>query len=204
MRLSALERDDGNELRLALWHGIEPVAAEEVFANPGLSPVRDVGIIAFAALGPVRPVGVKIKFRASCSIISSDSAFPLDILEEVYDSPPGNQEERSMGRQQDLLQGTLDMLILRVLSVEPMHGWGISLRVEQMSGNVLLVQQGSLYPAMERLGRKGWVISEVRTTENNRTARYYSLTRTGKKQLESEARNWSRLSVAVNRVMEQA
>jgi transcriptional regulator len=113
-------------------------------------------------------------------------------------------EETPMGRQQDLLQGTLDMLILRVLSVEPMHGWGISLRVEQMSGKVLLVQQGSLYPAMERLGRKGWVTSEVHTTENNRTARYYSLTRAGKKQLESEARNWSRLSAAVNRVMEQA
>jgi len=118
---------------------------------------------------------------------------PLEIL-----------EESSMPRQQDLLQGTLDMLILRILSVEPMHGWGITQRVEQMSDEVLQVQQGSLYPAMERLGRKGWVTSEWRTTENNRKARYYSLTRAGRKQLGSVARNWSRLSAAVNRVMQKA
>ena len=77
--------------------------------------------------------------------------------------PPESLEEASMPRQQDLLQGTLDMLILRILSVEPMHGWGITQRVEQMSDEVLQVQQGSLYPAMERLGRKGWVTSEWRT-----------------------------------------
>ena len=109
-----------------------------------------------------------------------------------------------MPRQQDLLQGTMDMMILRILSVEPMHGWGITQRVEQISGDVLQVQQGSLYPAMERLGRKGWVTSEWRTTENNRKARYYSLTKAGRKQLRSEANNWARLSAAVNRVMEKA
>ncbi len=118
--------------------------------------------------------------------------------------PPEFLEKNTMGRQEDLLQGTLDMLILRVLSVEPMHGWGIVQRVEQMSGDVLQVQQGSLYPAMERLNRKGWVTSEWRTTENNRRARYYSLTRAGRKQLESEAKNWVRLSAAVNRLMEES
>jgi transcriptional regulator len=118
--------------------------------------------------------------------------------------PPESLEEASMPRQQDLLQGTLDMLILRILSVEPMHGWGITQRVEQMSDEVLQVQQGSLYPAMERLGRKGWITSEWRTTENNRKARYYSLSGAGRKQLESEARNWTRLSAAVNRVMHKA
>ncbi len=109
-----------------------------------------------------------------------------------------------MPRQQDLLQGTLDMLILRILSVEPMHGWGITQRVEQMSDEVLQVQQGSLYPAMERLARKGWVTSDWRTTENNRKARYYSLTKAGRKQLQTEAENWLRLSAAVNRVMQKA
>jgi transcriptional regulator len=109
-----------------------------------------------------------------------------------------------MPRQQDLLQGTLDMLILRILSIGPMHGWGITQRVEQMSHEVLQVQQGSLYPAMERLARKGWVTSEWRTTENNRRARYYSLTKAGRKRLQTEAENWSRLSAAVNRVMQNA
>ncbi len=112
--------------------------------------------------------------------------------------------ESIMPRQQDLLQGTLDMLILRILSVGPMHGWGITQRVEQMSNEVLQVQQGSLYPAMERLGRQGWVVSEWRTTENNRRARYYILTRAGRKRLESEAENWTRLSAAVDRVMQRA
>ena len=117
---------------------------------------------------------------------------------------PDILENKLMPRQQDLLQGTLDMLILRILSAEPMHGWGICQRVEQISDEVLQVQQGSLYPAMERLGRKGWVTSEWCTTENNRKARYYSLTKIGRKQLESEERNWIRLSAAVNRVMQKA
>jgi PadR family transcriptional regulator PadR len=130
--------------------------------------------------------------------------FPLTFWRKESMLAPEILGETTMPRQQDLLQGTLDMLILRILSVEPMHGWGITQRVEQMSGDVLQVQQGSLYPAMERLGRKGWVTSEWRTTENNRRARYYSLTRAGRKQLREQAQNWTRLSAAVNRVMEKA
>ena len=131
--------------------------------------------------------------------------FSLDSLEEKpVHSSLEFLGETSMPRQQDLLQGTLDMMILRILCVEPMHGWGITQRVEQMSDEVLQVQQGSLYPAMERLERRGWVTSEWRTTRNNRRARYYILSKTGRKQLESHAKNWTRLSAAVNRVMQGA
>src|SRR5437016_3292605 len=97
----------------------------------------------------------------------------------------------------DLLQGTLDLLILKTLDLEPMHGWGISQRIQQLSESVLQVNQGSLYPALHRLEEQGWINAEWRTSENNRQARYYSLTRTGRKQLEAETENWHRLSGAV-------
>ena len=101
----------------------------------------------------------------------------------------------------DMLRGTLDMLILRVLSLEPMHGWGISERIQQFSAEALQVNQGSLYPALHRLVREGWIRSEWRVTENNRRARYYILTRAGEKQLGLEQEQWARLSAAVDRVM---
>lgn len=104
----------------------------------------------------------------------------------------------------DLLQGTLDMLVLRVLSLEPMHGWGISERIQQISGDVFQVNQGSLYPALQRLKRKGWVRSEWRVTENNRRARYYELTPTGRKQLAQEQRAWELVSAAINRILQMA
>src|SRR5262245_40652255 len=102
----------------------------------------------------------------------------------------------------DLIQGTLDMLVLKALQLEPMHGWGITERIQQWSKDVLSVNQGSLYPALYRLQRQGWIASEWRTTENNRRARFYRLTASGKKQLAEERRNWERLSRAVNLVLE--
>jgi PadR family transcriptional regulator, regulatory protein PadR len=101
----------------------------------------------------------------------------------------------------DLLQGTLDMLVLKALQLEPMHGWGITERIEQWSRNVLQVNQGSLYPSLYRLQRQGWITSSWRTTENNRRARYYELTEAGRRQLAAEQESWERLSAAVNLVM---
>ena len=104
----------------------------------------------------------------------------------------------------DLLQGTLDLLILKTVALEPMHGWGISQRIQQVSRDVLQVQQGSLYPALHRLEQQGWIQSEWGASENNRRAKYYSLTRTGRKQLEREEANWQRLSAAVQLVLQHS
>ncbi len=102
----------------------------------------------------------------------------------------------------DFLQGTLEMLVLRTLALEPMHGWGLAQRIEVMSGDVFEIQQGTLYPALQRLKRKGWVRSEWRQTENNRRARYYSITRAGRTQLEKEREQWARTSAAVNGILQ--
>lgn len=101
----------------------------------------------------------------------------------------------------DLLQGTLELLILKILSLEPMHGWGITERIQQWSGEVFLVNQGSLYPALQRMKRKGWVTTEWRVTQNNRRARYYALTSTGERQLGEERQAWERSSGAVERIL---
>jgi PadR family transcriptional regulator, regulatory protein PadR len=101
----------------------------------------------------------------------------------------------------ELLQGTLELLVLKTLYVEPMHGWGISQRIQAMSRNVFLVSQGSLYPALVRMKRRGWIKSEWRVTENSRRARYYSLTAVGEKQLAAERKEWDRTSSAVNWVL---
>ena len=103
----------------------------------------------------------------------------------------------------DLLQGTLDMLILRAIAMEPQHGWAIAQRIQQVSNNVLQIGQGSLYPALHRLEYKGWIRAEWGASENNRKARYYSLTRTGRKQLEAELENWNRLTGAINLVLQE-
>jgi transcriptional regulator len=102
----------------------------------------------------------------------------------------------------DLLQGTLDMLVLKAVELQPMHGWGITERIEQWSESVLQLGQGTLYPALYRLERQGLITSEWRATENNRRARYYSLTRAGRKQLNEELVQWRRMSRAVNLVIE--
>jgi PadR family transcriptional regulator PadR len=101
----------------------------------------------------------------------------------------------------DMIQGMLDMLILKALSLEPMHGWGITERIHQWSDEALAVNQGSLYPALYRLKRQGWIASEWRTTENNRRARYYSLTAAGRRQLVAELRGWERLSRGIGLVL---
>ena len=103
---------------------------------------------------------------------------------------------------QDLLQGTLEMLVLKTLALEPMHGWGIAQRIQAMSGNVFLVTQGSLYPALVRMKRRGWIRSAWRTSENNRRARYYELTAAGQKQLAVEQRAWDRAASAIYAVLE--
>ncbi len=101
----------------------------------------------------------------------------------------------------DLLQGTLDMLVLKALQLEPMHGWGVTERIEQWSNDVLQINQGSLYPALHRLTRQGFITSSWRVTDNNRRARYYALTAAGRRALAAEQRSWERLSEAVNVVM---
>jgi transcriptional regulator len=102
----------------------------------------------------------------------------------------------------DLLQGTLDVLILKTLALAPMHGWGISQRIQQLSQDVLQVNQGSLYPALYRLESKGWIRSEWGNSENNRRARFYELTRAGRRQLAEETESWERFATAVGRVLE--
>jgi transcriptional regulator len=104
----------------------------------------------------------------------------------------------------DMLQGTLDMLILKALQLEPMHGWGITERIHHWSKNALQVNQGSLYPALYRLKRQGLITSLWQTTENNRRARYYALTAAGARQLAAEHRNWERLARAVDLVMQMS
>lgn len=104
----------------------------------------------------------------------------------------------------DLLQGTLDLLILKAIQNEPMHGFGISLRIQQMSQEMLTVEQGSLYPALYRLEDQGWIQSEWGVSENNRKAKFYSLTSSGRKQLATEELSWAKLSTAINLVLKGA
>jgi len=101
----------------------------------------------------------------------------------------------------DLLQGTLDMLILKALQLEPMHGFGISVRIRQISDEVLQVEQGSLYPALYRLEEQGWIRAEWGVSDNNRKAKFYSLTAAGRKQLNAETANWERLATAINLIL---
>jgi PadR family transcriptional regulator, regulatory protein PadR len=101
----------------------------------------------------------------------------------------------------DLVQGTLDLLILKILALEPLHGWAIGQRLKQISGDVLQVSDGSLYPALHKLEQEGWITAEWRPSENNRRAKFYSLTRPGRKQLEKETADWSRLSSAISQVV---
>jgi PadR family transcriptional regulator PadR len=109
-----------------------------------------------------------------------------------------------VGEQTDLLQGTLDLLILKTLALEPMHGWGIAQRIQQISRDVLQVQQGSLYPALHRLEHQGWIAAAWGTSENNRRAKFYRLTAAGRRQLERETKDWARLSAAVAQILETA
>lgn len=114
-----------------------------------------------------------------------------------------NVKGKPMPPSTELLQGTLDMLILRAISNDPQHGWAIAQRIQQVSRDVLQVGQGSLYPALHRLEYKGWIRAEWGASENNRKARYYSLTRAGRKQLSAEIDNWSRLAGAINIALQE-
>ena len=106
-----------------------------------------------------------------------------------------------MSKPTDLVQGTLDLLILKIIALEPAHGWAIAHRIHQMSGNVLQVGQSALYPALHKLEQQGWISSEWAISENNRRAKYYRLTRAGRKALEQEAAQWERLSAAISLIV---
>ena len=107
-----------------------------------------------------------------------------------------------MSKPSDLVQGTLDLLLLKILALQPLHGWAISRRLTTLSGDVLQVSEGSLYPALHKLEQEGWIKAEWKQTENNRRAKFYSLTRLGRKQLETETANWQRLSTAISNVVQ--
>lgn len=107
-----------------------------------------------------------------------------------------------MGKPTDLVQGTLDLLVLKTIALQPMHGWGIAQRIRQVSKDVLQVNQGALYPALHRLEQNGWIRAKWAETENNRRAKYYALTAAGRKYLEQEQANWQRLSSAIGLVLE--
>ena len=106
-----------------------------------------------------------------------------------------------MSKPSDLVQGTLDLLLLKILGLEPMHGWAISQRLKQISSDVLQVSDGSLYPALHKLEQEGWIKADWQITENNRRAKFYALTATGKKELERESQKWERLSSAISGVV---
>ena len=106
-----------------------------------------------------------------------------------------------MSRPADLVQGTLDLLILKILALEPLHGWAVSQRLKQISGDVLQVSDGSLYPALHKLEQEGWIAAEWRPSENNRRAKFYALTRAGRRQLQKETASWQRLSGAISLVV---
>lgn len=108
-----------------------------------------------------------------------------------------------MGKPSDLIQGTLDLLILKTIAARPLHGWAIARRIQSVSNEVLQVQQGSLYPALHRLEQQGYIAAEMKETETGRTARFYSLTRHGRKQLAKELGQWDRLSAAIRLVLEE-
>ena len=109
-----------------------------------------------------------------------------------------------MGKPTDLVQGTVDLLIMKTVALEPMHGWAIAQRIRQLSHDVLHLQQGSLYPALQRLERQGWIAAEWGASENNRRARFYRLTKAGRRRLEQEVAGWERLSGAIRTVLRTA
>lgn len=106
-----------------------------------------------------------------------------------------------MSKPSDLVQGTLDLLVLKILALQPLHGWALSQRLKQVSGEVLQVSDGSLYPALHKLEQQGWIQAEWKPTENNRRAKFYSLTRLGRRHLEREAANWDRVATAISDVL---
>src|ERR1700751_2203580 len=131
--------------------------------------------------------------RTPNSPLAYRGKFPLSCL--------GNREEVHMSKPSDLVQGTLDLLVLKILALQPLHGWALSQRLKQLSGDVLQVSDGSLYPALHKLEQQGWIRAEWKPTENNRRAKFYSLTRLGRRRLEEEAASWERISAAISGVL---
>jgi PadR family transcriptional regulator, regulatory protein PadR len=126
---------------------------------------------------------------------------PVELFPVIFVFPYANLQEGTVSDQTDVLQGTLDLLIMRTIALEPMHGWAIAQRIQQISDELLRVQQGSLYPALHRLEHQGWITAAWGASENNRRARFYSLTKAGKTQLAVEVSKWERLSAGVNLVL---
>ena len=138
--------------------------------------------------GSFRPAKTPVDIQQECAKLTSS---PVDRLKEPM---PRSKTE--------VLQGTLDLLVLKTLdSMGPMHGFGIALRIQQVSQDLLQLNQGTLYPALLRLQQRGWIVSKWGLSENNRKARFYSLTRDGRKQLKEEAESWGRMSTVINRVL---
>src|SRR5260221_1288832 len=140
--------------------------------------------------------------------IRMNVAAPFDGLGAIVDHSQVGWEycrlSEYMGKPTDLVQGTLDLLILKTISIEPKHGWAIAKRIQQVSREALQIQQGSLYPALHRLEQQGWIKSEWRPSETGRMAKFHSLTRSGRHQLKRELANWVRLSTAINIVVQEA
>jgi len=143
----------------------------------------------------------------SCWHRGAGSARIVDVLGMIVDVRGilvKHTETEQMPKPSDLLQGTVDLLILKSLAREPLHGWGIARRIQSLSDEVLSVQQGSLYPALHRLEQQGWVAADWKNTDLGRSAKFYALTRDGRKQLERELENWRRLSSAVGLLLKRA
>jgi PadR family transcriptional regulator, regulatory protein PadR len=140
-----------------------------------------------------------VRYRSE-AFVNGQSATPLAYRGQIVYDHLGNRGD-CVSKPADLVQGTLDLLLLKILALEPLHGWAISQRLKQVSGDILQVSDGSLYPALHKLEQEGWITAEWKATENNRRAKFYSLTRLGRKQLQQEARNWERLSDAISHVV---
>jgi PadR family transcriptional regulator len=141
-------------------------------------------------------------FFAISILQANHSGLPPSIKRDTLTIYNGVVDNHSMGKPSDLVQGTLDLLILKTLSLEPKHGWAIAKRIQQISNEVLQVQQGSLYPALHRLEQQGWIRAKWNESETGRQAKFYSLTAAGRGQLEKEKESWKRLSTAIDVVID--
>jgi transcriptional regulator len=141
-------------------------------------------------------------FHNIAKTVEASTPPPVDIPQEPRHTPLENQQEIIVPNKSDILQGTLDLIVLKTLeTLGPMHGYGVAVRIQQVSENILQLNQGTLYPALVRLEQKGWIASEWGESDNNRRARFYSLTKSGKKQLREETANWERFAGVIERVL---
>src|SRR5581483_7494608 len=140
-----------------------------------------------------------VRYRSE-AFVNGQSETPLAYRGQIVYDHLGNRGD-CVSKPADLVQGTLDLLLLKILALEPLHGWAISQRLKQFSGEVLQVSDGSLYPALHKLEQEGWITAEWKTSELGRRAKFYSLTRLGRRQMEKEAVNWNRLSSAISSVV---